>query len=309
MTPGVYTWEELRPIAGNILVVVNSDDGAAAAIGALLAALDRHLPDAIPHVIAGRRWQDALAARGLGADRVLLAIDDEGRDVELNHFLESPAAIGWTARLSFGAMVGTDAHNLYNEEIKDIFEQRTLLLLGDGRLLAHSLPNDYVYVFGLPQILERCGRHLKVQRYERDARALVDDLHRVWMAGGRQATADDPDYGDVLGVLGRHMGEPVLAYDEVGPIPLSHPPIAEALAAVVAHHRAVVSEHDRRLEVMTGLHAERSEAVEIRERLLAELHAERVEAVRLRDAIIDDLRLQLEPFHRRLRRRWAAKSQ
>ena len=55
---------------------------------------------------------------------------------------------------------------------------------------------------------------------------------------------------------------------------------------------------------MTDLHAERSEAVEIRARLLAELRAERVEAVNLRDKIIEDLHLQLEPWHRKLRRRF-----
>jgi hypothetical protein len=303
MIPGAYTWDALGSLEGNVLVVINSED--ADAVAALFAALDRHVPRAVLHVIATRGWRDALETRGLGADRLLLAIDDEGRDVELNHFLESPAAVWWTIQHAFQAIVGSDAHNLYNEEVKDIFEQRALLLLGAAPLLAHTLPNDYVYVFDTTQLVERCGRHVKVQRYERDARAIVDDLYQLWVAGGRQARSDAGGYGDVMAVLGARMGQPLLDYDEEGPIPLSHEPIAGALAGVVAHHRSVIGEHDRQLQAMTALHAERSQAVEIRETLIKELSAERVEAVNLRDAIIGDLHRQLEPWHRKLRRRWA----
>jgi hypothetical protein len=309
VTPGVFTWNELSGLDGNVLFVINSDEWDTDAVNALFASFELHLPRSVVHVIATRDWQPYLAQRGVASDRILVALDDEGRDVELNHFLATPAVILWTVQKQFAAIVGSEIHNLYNEEVKDIFEQRALLLLGDGCLLAHTLPLEFVYVFGVPEILERCGRDVKIRDYEREARSLVDALHRVWQAAGRPATTDNPDYSDVLDVLARRMGPPLLAYDEVSPIPIAPPAITGALAAVVAHHRAVVSEHDRQLQAMTALHAERSDAVEVREQMLAELSAERVAAVNVRDKIIDDLRLELEPFHRKLRRRWAERRQ
>jgi hypothetical protein len=307
MTPGLFRWDELEPIAGNILVAINAADADVEAVEGLLASLELYQPSAVVHVVAARRWESRLAGRGVATDRVLLATDEEGRDVELNHFLESPAAVRWCAAQAFRCFVGAEAHSVHNDEVKDIFERRVLLLLGDGLFLAHTLPNPYVYVFDAARLLERCGRDLKLQAYQQTSRAIVDDLHRLWLASGSPAVADGPDYTDVMQVLERRLGAPLLAYDEVGPIPLEHTRITGAFADLVAHLRSVVSEHDRQLKVMTDLHAERSEAVEIRERLLAELSAERVEAVNLRDKIIEDLHLQLQPWHRKLRRRWTEK--
>jgi hypothetical protein len=306
MTPGVSTWEQLEPVDGNLLVVVNSKDDDRDGADALLTVLERRQPSAIVHAIAASVWRPWLERRGLAADRLLIAEDEDGRDVELNHFLESPAAILWSVPKQFRCITGTEPHSVYNEEVKDIFERRVLLLLGDGRFLAHTLPNAYVYVLDLVRLVERCGRELKVQTYQRQSRAIVEDLHRLWLASGRPAVADGPDYGDVMQVLERRMGRALLDFDEAGPIPLRHDRITAAFAEVVSHVRDVVSEHDRQLSAMTALHAERSEAVAIRERLLAELSAERVAAVDLRDRIIEDLHLQLEPWHRKLRRRWHA---
>jgi hypothetical protein len=307
MTPGAFTWNELAPVDGNLLIIINSPDDETGTVDTLFARLERELPSAILHVIATSAWRAWLDRRGIAADRVLIARSEEGRDVELNHFLESPAAVLWSVSKQFRGLVGTEAHSLHNDEVKDIFEQRTLLLLGDGRFLAHTLPNPYVYVLDLARLVERAGRDIKVREYERRSRALVDDLHQLWLASGSPAVADGSDYTDVLQVMERHMGPALLAYDEAGAIPLPHAPITGAFAGVVAHVHEVIGEHDRQLQAMTALHAERSEAVEIRERLLAELSAERVEAVNLRDRIIEDLHLQLEPWHRKLRRRWKEK--
>jgi hypothetical protein len=161
MKPGLFTWNELEPIHGKVLVVVNSVAGDTAPVEALLATIDSHLPAAILHVIATTAWQGWLDRRGIAADRVLIATDDEGRDVELNHFLESPAAVLWTVANQFSCITGTEAHSVYNEEVKDIFERRVLVLLGEGRFLAHTLPNPYVYALDLARLLERCGRDLK----------------------------------------------------------------------------------------------------------------------------------------------------
>ena len=217
MTPGVFTWSEFPPVSGNVLVVINSADHDTATVEALLAAMERHQPSAILHVIATPAWKPWLDTRGIAAERVLIATDEDGRPVELNHFLESPAALLWTVPRQFSCITGTDAHSVYNEEVKDIFEQRVLLLLGDGRFLAHTLPNPYVYVLDLARLLERCGRDVKVREYQHRSRALVDDLHRLWLASGSPSVADEADYTDVLKVLEKRMGPALLAFDEMGP--------------------------------------------------------------------------------------------
>lgn len=306
MKTGIHTWDTIEAIQGNLLVVINSPEDGAEQVEALLDAVAAHLPGAAVHVVTPASWRDRLLARGIAEDRLLVARDDKGREVEVNHFLESPAVVSWCIGAGFAAIVGTDAHNLYNEEIKDIFEQRVLLLVGDGVLLAHTLPIPYVYAFDAAQLVERCGREIKVARYRRDADALIGDLHQLWLASGKPARDDGADYAGVMAVVERHMGREVIDFDEVSPIPISAPAISPAIAGVVKHWREVMGEHDRQLAAMTALHAERSEAVVIREGLLKDMHAERVEAVNLRDAIIDDLRLQLEPWHRKLRRRWQA---
>jgi hypothetical protein len=307
MKTGLFTWRELGQIDGNVLLIINSTHDEAEAVEALFATVTDRVSAAALHVIAPASWQTWLDRRGLPSDRILLALDDEGREVELNHFLESPVVVRWAGPKRFRCSVGTEAHSVYNEEVKEIFEQRAMLLMGDGRFLAQTLPNPYVYVLDLGQLVERCGRDVKNQEYDRRSRTLIDDLHRLWLASGSPARADGGDYADVMGVLERHLGPALLDFDEVGAIPLPHERITGAFARVIAHVQDVIGEHDRQLQVMTGLHAERSEAVVIRERLLAELSAERVEAVNLRDRIIADLHLQLEPWHRKLRRRWKEK--
>jgi hypothetical protein len=302
VTDGITTWDDLGQLDGNVLAILNSpvDDGCA--VDALFEQLGRCVPLSAIHVIAEPAWRASLSARGFGDDRTLLTIDDQGREIELNHFLETPAVVKWAVSRSFRTIVGSSVHGLYNEEVKEVFEQRVCVLLGDGRFLAHTLPGPYVFIFDLAGMLQRAARKPKAEAYSATCRALLDDLFCIWRQDGASTSSDDAGFDDVIGAMARHLGAAVLAFDEASAIPLPHGDAAAGMVALVRHFQQVLFERDAHLAALSDLCAERTAAVDTRDEIIAELHAERVSAVNLRDTIIDSLRREHEPLVRRWRR-------
>ncbi len=303
MTIGLTTWEELGRLVGHVLVIVNStvDDGCA--VKALFDELERRVALAAVHVIAEPAWRPVLAARGIADDHVLLTIDDRGREIELNHFLETAAMVRWAVTRRFQTIVGSAAHALYNEEVKDVLEQRVSLLIGDGRFLAHTLPGPYVFVFDLPALLQRASRGRKLEAYSASCRALIDDLCRLWRLKGAPTASDDADFRDVVDAVMRHLGPAAISFDEASAIPLPRHDTPDGVVALVKHLQQVLFERDQHLAALSDLYDERVEAVNARDTLIADLQAERVEAVNLRDTIIDELRREQETLTQRWRRK------
>ena len=285
MTAGITTWGELGRLDGDVLAIVNSPADDRAAVDALFDELARRVEEPAVHVVADPAWRAYLSDRGISADRMLLTIDDQGREIELNHFLETPAVLRWAATRQFGTIIGSAIHGAHNEEVKEILEQRVCLLLGGGCFLAHTLPGPWVFRFDLPALLHRLNRAAKVGAYTAACRALVDDLHRIWRRDGAPSRCDDPGFSDVVPALTRHLGPAVLAFDEVAPIPIPQAGSADGLVRFVTHLRQVLVERDDHFARM------------------AELHAERVSAVILRDTIIEELRRDQETVMQRLRRK------
>lgn len=296
MTTGVTTWDELGRLDGDVLAIVTSPAGDRGAVDALFDELARRVPVSAIHVIAEPAWRARLSDRGISDDRMLLTTDDQGREIELNHFLETPAVVRWAVSRGFGTILGSAAHSQYNEEVKDILEQRVCLLLGDGCFLAHTLPGPYVFRFDLPGMLHRLNREPALEAYTAACRALVDDLYRIWRRDGAPSTCDDPGFSDVVPALARHLGPAVLGFDEASPIPIPRGDTAGGVAGFVTHLRQVLFERDEHLSVQT-------DALVARDSRIAELHAERVSAVNLRDTIIDELRRDQETVLQRLRRK------
>jgi hypothetical protein len=300
MTPGFTTWAEIGTIQGNLLVVINSADGALDTVGRLFEAVEAHLAGTM-YVVAPLGWGEWLSTKGL-THRTLFSADNQGRALEINHFLESPEALMWQSSTGFQTIVGTDPHSMYNEEVKQPFEQRACLLIGAGCFLAHSLPSPYVFIFDMAWLLERCGRAQKVSRYQRVSRAMINDLHNLWIERGRPSGEDDSDVGGVADVMSRAMTPAVLAFDEDAADRSGDEDLRNAVVGVVSHWVTL-------MVALTHRYAERLQAVSAeREALLreweatqqhaTELHRERVEAVNLRDQIIEDLRHR--PLYRRL---------
>ncbi len=244
MTPGFTWWDGLEPIPGRALLIVNSLPGRADEVSAAYREMDRLAGDAL-HIVAPISWREWITERSsVVGDRLLFAVDEQGRELELNYFLET-AAFEWISSKSFAVITGTAPHSLYNDTVHSILEQRVALLLRDGAFLAHALPERGVYVFDLPSMVERFGRDHKIESYRHWCRALIDDLHREWIALGAPGAIDnDGTTTAVDAVLGKHLGPQMLAFDERGPIPFPH---EEGLAAPVAdfirHVHALI--HDR----------------------------------------------------------------
>jgi hypothetical protein len=230
VTPGLLKWSEMPPVDGNVLVIVNSPDGAEGAAGELLDRVVSCVPASALHVIATSRWRQWLASRGIADDRILISADVSGFDLELNYFLERAEALHWIATHQFRMVVGTAAHSLYNEEIKDIFEYRVALFLGSGLFLAHALPHPFVYAMDFAHMVRRFGRARKTEGYLTSADGLVRELYGLWEAAGRPARSDDRDFRGIQAVLARHLGEDILTFDESGLVPLRRPDSVEAAA-------------------------------------------------------------------------------
>lgn len=305
MTPGITTWDEIGRLHGSVLAIINSPPEDRQTVATLFDQLQASAAGCALHVIAGREWRAWLKARHVPDDRVLVSEDAAGTSLELNHFLDSPNVTMWTAARRFEQVIGSAPHAVYNDEVKDIFERRLTLLVGAGRYLAHTLPNPYVFVLDLPALLVRLARRHKMEEYAATCRALVGELHRLWIDLGAPDVPADPvrppdapalETTAAFDVVRRHLRPDLLAFDEAAPIALSQPDLSHAFADVVLHLQQTLREHDEQL-------ADRSDAVTAREAIIAEIQAERVAAVNLRDTIIENLRREQETMVQRWRRK------
>ena len=303
LNPGVTTWDELRPPDGNVLLIVNSVPGDREPVALALSELERYAGPAALHVVADPSWGPWFGARGLSGARVRLTDDDNEQSVDLNHFLESPAATLWIVPRQFRVIVGSSAHSLYNEEVKEIFEQRVCLLLGDGRFIAHALPHRYLAILDLAALVRRFGRRERTDEYLGRCRSLVQDCHAAWLGQGSPRPSDSRPALDMLKLVGRHFGNQILQFDEGAPAPMDHGSEPKDLETLGLYYRTVLHAHD---ETLTALYHERNQAVALRDRMLAELQAERNQAVDARDAIIADHQREID-FLTHGWRRWVVK--
>jgi hypothetical protein len=255
VTPAISTWSELGRRTGNVLLVVNSEPGAEGEVDAALAHLSA-CADA-PHVIAPSAWRRRLVAGGVAVDRAMYARDLDGSDVEINYFLETTPALQWIESKRFALVAGSAPHSMYNEEVKEIFEQRVALFLGDGVFVAHSLPQPYLYLFDRAALLARQARYARVDRYRTLSRAIVDDCYRIWQAQQSRATPavrDGERCNELTGVLRAHLGDALLEFDEASPMALPREHLADSAADTAArfaeiwiHLGEVIRERDHLL--------------------------------------------------------------
>jgi hypothetical protein len=235
---GITIWDELGRLSGRTLVVLNNRDVGDPAAGALWDALTQHVDSGSLSVVADRAWSAWIDERGLAETSVRLCVDRFGAPLEINYFLEQPETVRWVAESGVETIAGSSPHSLYNEEVQHVFERRAAFLIGrTGRLLAHTLPNRYLYLFARPDLIERMGRHEKVAAYQATAHGLVDDLHRLWRTQGTPRTADGSTSADVRQLMAAHLGEAVLDYDEESPIPILRPSPSTAVADFVEELR------------------------------------------------------------------------
>jgi hypothetical protein len=284
MRSGVIAWPDIAAAGGNVLLIVNSPVGDERAVADVCDALEGRVPPARLHVIAMPVWHRWLSERGWSDARMLFSADTTGRELELNHFLQSLETLRWIVVRQFVIVLGSSAHNLYNEEVKEIFEQRVGVFLGEAAFLAHTLPAPHVFALGLADLLQRFNRGRKAEAYRAAARALVDDLHRVWTERGAPSVEDAAPFTGVDAALERHLGRDLLSWDERSAIPLSRPDAVKPAARFVRYvesvlHRTAEAADAQAADLNAIIADARSRIVDQqreiddRDRMLAELNA------------------------------------
>ena len=263
MRPGITTWDDLPPVGGNVLLIINSPAGADREVS---AACERFAAaGAALHVVAAPSWRARLASQGIPEERTLFTVDERNDELELNYFLETDTALSWIWPRRFALVAGSGPHNLYNEEIKDIFEERASVFLRDGMFVAHTLPAPYLYLFDLAGMFARLGRGAKLARYDATTRRLIGDCYELWRAVGSPVRSDDADHSGVMAIVRRHLGSSLVDFDEETPIRLSPASGAEtAAAAVVMRLGDVVQARDEALNLPIAAAAQRDVARRLR---------------------------------------------
>jgi len=274
MTSMLTTWQALA--GESVLVLINSPEGEIAEVAALFDRLAPRLERSEVYVVTPPEWTSWLHDRGLPADHVLPSADAQDRPLELNYFLESPVAGIWIRSKPVDYIVGSVPHSLYNEEVKDLLEERLSLFVGSSRFLAHTLPQDYVYVFDLPMMLRRSGRADKVKEYRATCRSMVDAWHRQWIDAGRPARDDGPDIRQAASVIGDHLGAGLLSPDESSPISIERlDPVASIVGTIrylqdlLGRTQALQGEVDRRDVLIAEAHVRYDRTLDARLRRLA----------------------------------------
>jgi hypothetical protein len=221
---------------------------------------------------------------------VCLGVDEDGKALELNHFLESPAFIAWAVPRQFRVIAGSAAHSLHNEEVKEILEQRVCLFVGDGRFLAHTLPGDYLFIFDLACLVERIGRDRKCEDYAKTCRVLVDDLYLGWTEQGKPLRRDGRQVENTAKMLWNHIGRDISALDEGFPAQIGDRYFRESMTDLGLYFRTVLHEHDEQLVDLAAAFRQMNADHLERVRQMTDTIDERVQAVLERDRIIEGLR-------------------
>jgi hypothetical protein len=239
------TWSALQ-IATPVLVILNSEPSRQDEVVAVFDALMPVVPVEDLRVIGTASWMRLMRTRGIRASQTLTT--KIGReDLELNYFLENETALQWVAQQEPRTIIGSSPHNLYNEEVKHIFELRVTMLMSGAIFLAHTLPGKYVYLLETEDLFDRSGRSLKTDAYRQKTAALMADFHAQWQARGRPAEDDGPDYDDVADTIARHFGPAALAYDESSAIPIERVDITSEHVFVLRFVRSRLMRALRRL--------------------------------------------------------------
>jgi hypothetical protein len=210
----------------SVLLIINSEPDDLSSVERILEALRKVVLVEDLWVIASSDWQGYLVNKGISIEQILLTrIQHE--DLELNYFLESPLAINWIIRRKPQFIIGSVAHNVYNEEVKEILEKRVCFFLGQSFFIAHSLPLEYVYLLNFADLCERLGRQKKIASYKHLSQNILHDFYKLWLDRGKPFVDDNPDFEKEKKIFATHLGESILSFDEETKIPIQRPNIFE----------------------------------------------------------------------------------
>ena len=180
------TWTAALHSGSRILVVVNGVESRLDEVVATLDAIEEQSSLRSAAAIVPARMRAWFIRRGFQAARVI-ARQLHGADVELTYFLDHPFAVQWVLRQRCELVTGTQAHLPFIEEVKGAFEQRVATLAGTGHYLAHTLPDQRVFLLTAEDLWRRAGRGIALTAHSTRQQLALSEAHRRWINLGRQS--------------------------------------------------------------------------------------------------------------------------
>jgi len=159
--------------ARRILLIVNSR-GASSEIDRVLDAIGRDADFSRVSAIAPAHLLVELAGRGIAA-RCLMPYE-----LEIGFAMQSDRVLQWAIRQQADLFVGSEPYLPDNEEVKMQFELRVAPMLGQARLLAHSLPSDRALLLPAEDIWRRAARGEAVAEHRTRVANTLEQLHTAW---------------------------------------------------------------------------------------------------------------------------------
>ena len=159
--------------ARRILLIVNSR-GADGEIDRVLEAIGRYADYSRLSAIVPAALMGAMAGRGVSAGALM------PYELEIGFVLQSARVVQWAIRQDADVIIGSEPYAPGNEEVKTPFELRVAAMLGQGTLLAHSLPDDQAVLLAAEDLWRRAARADDVGEHRARIGHTLARLHAAW---------------------------------------------------------------------------------------------------------------------------------
>jgi hypothetical protein len=178
------TWSSAIGRDHRVLIVVNEVETKLDEIVATLAAVEQSSGLDFAAAIVPTPMRSWFVRQGLRAARVV-GPQLHGVEVEFPYFLESPFAIQWAVQQQCDYLTGTQPYLPLNEEVKAAFEQRMAAMVGRGRYVAHTLPDERLFLFAPDELWRRASRRTALDAHAERQQRVLSQTHRRWVDLGR----------------------------------------------------------------------------------------------------------------------------
>ncbi|MEO7157354.1 MAG: hypothetical protein ABI039_07330 [Vicinamibacterales bacterium] len=170
----ITNWADAMAAAPRILLIVNSHAGAENEISQALDAIERHVPWSRVAAIVPAALLGELARRGVAARSIM------PHELEVGFAMQSDRVLQWAIRQRADLIVGSEPYLPDNEEVKTQFELRVAPMLGQARLLAHSLPLDHALLLSSQDLWRRAAHAEDVAEHRTRVQDTLEHLHAAW---------------------------------------------------------------------------------------------------------------------------------
>ena len=189
---GPSHWADTFTPGASVLLIDNTSASPADELERVVKALEQSTGFDSLWVMARPATREWLVDRGVDRSRILTATV-AGLEIEFDDFLSRPTTVRWAARCRCDLVLGAEPYPPSNQDPKLVFERRVAPMLGRGRFVVHSLPDDRTLLLSADHLWHRAARPEAIEGHRRRVKGALDNLHAAWSAG-----ANPPSVGELL---------------------------------------------------------------------------------------------------------------